>query len=272
MSDETRTDADAIIEVAQNALEPKPVDPNVPNVVIETDGTRAVILDLDKWRDDPKRKTGIYRPATVEAFIAYTKSHLGDGTTVWVHPTSGAIEAVIDDHLQSAPDWRGHRVRLALAPTPEWLYWAQHDGQMVGQTEFAEHIEGGLEEIVEPDSATMLEIAQTFHASVGSTFRSSVRLQSGEQRLQYDEEVKATAGTAGEMTVPAMILLGIAPFIAEEPYRIAARLRFRLRSGQLTLGYKLDRPDSIKRDALENVAERLGQHFPQVYVGEPPTE
>lgn len=141
---------------------------------------------------------------------------------------------------------------------------------MMTQVEFAEHIEAGLEEIIEPEAASMLELAQNFHATTDATFRSSTRLQSGEQRLQYDEEVKASAGASGDMTVPTAFLLGLAPFVGEDPYKLAARLRFRVNGGRLTLGYVLDRPDRVRRDAIEQIAERLGVRFPNSYVGTPP--
>lgn len=62
-----------------------------------------------------------------------------------------------------------------------------------------------------------------------------------------------------------------APFIGEDRYRIAARFRFRVNGGQLKLGYVLDRPQSVLRDALDGVAERIAEQFPRTYVGEAPT-
>lgn len=270
MTEIAKTDAAAIIEAAQTAVEPVEVDPNKVYSVVAPAGATVHLLDLSRWADAPARKTGTYRPQTVQAFIDYAKAHVTDATTVWVHPTNGQIGAVIDDHAGEGPDWREHLVTLALGTTPEWDYWLAKDGAMMSQAEFAEHIEGGLNEIQEPAAADVLEIAQSFHASVGSTFRSSIRLTSGEQKLQYDEEVSASAGTAGELTVPTEIVIAVAPFIGEDAYRVKAWLRFRLRAGQLTIGYKLDRPESHQRDALQKIAERLAEQFPQTYVGQPP--
>lgn len=272
MSDGHRTDADAVVQVAQRAAAPAILDPEKPLGIVVPEGSRLELPDLSAWRSSPTRKTGTYLPSTVQAFIDYVGKHaIPDSTTIWVHPTSGHVEAVIDDHAADVPDWREHRVKLDLQHTPEWLYWIGQNGKPMTQEEFAEHIEGGLDEIEEPDAATMLEIAQTFHASVGSTFRSSVRLQSGQQQLLYDEEVSAAAGAKGNLTVPTKILLGVAPFIAEDRYKVAATLRFRLRSGNLSLSYHLDRPDAVIRDALDAVAERISETFANVYIGQPPT-
>lgn len=277
----TAGDAAAIIAAALAAAEPVRLEPD-PAVSVHTvvvpDGASLERIDLEHLLPGPRRRKGTYRPATVDAFADYVERFEEPRSSVWVHPTSGRVVAVLNDHLPRdaagdgvEPGWRDHLAELKLAHTPEWLYWTGQDGNTLSQEAFAEHIEAGAAEIVEPDAATMLEIAQTFHASIGGTFRSSTRLSSGEQRLQWDEEVQASAGkTAGELAVPTEIVLAVAPFVGEEPYRVTARLRFRVRSGTLSLGYRLDRPDAVVRDALKGVHDRLADRFANVYLGEPP--
>lgn len=262
-------DTASLIEAVRQTNVPHVLDPDVPQLVIVPAGAIPTMPDLEKWRAAPTRRTGTYRPATVEAFSAVTELYANDATTVWVHPTSGRVVAVFDDNAAEDPGWGQHRADLQLRATPEWLYWANADKTMLGQEAFAEHIEGGLEEIVTPDAADLLEIAQSFHATKDSTFRSQTRLASGETQFQYDEQLQATAGAKGDLTVPTVILLAIAPFIGEDRYKITARLRFRLSSGRLTIGYFLDRPESVLQDALEGVASRLASAFPRTFVGEP---
>lgn len=265
------TEAEAVAAITRAGAVPQQLDPEVPQGLVIPSDAQFVLPDLSAWRLKPERKTGTYRPATVKAFLDYVETqHNPDATTIWVHPTSGLVTAVIDDN-GTEPGYGQHQVRLQLKTTPEWDYWQARDKEMVSQDQFAEHIEGGLEEIATPDAAEMLEIAQSFHATSSAQFRSSTRLGSGEQRLQYDEEVKATAGASGDLTVPTVIMLALAPFVGEDRYRLTARLRFRLNGGQLKLGYLLDRPESILRDALEGVAERVAAKFDRTYVGEAPT-
>ncbi len=272
MSDEQKEGLEAVIQAARETAVPYQVaDPDQPLVFIVPEGATAQVPDMKWWRDAPTRATGTYHPATVEAFASYVERFASEALTVWVHPTSGRIVGVIDDNDPEGPGWGEHRADLRLATTPEWDYWIGNDGLMMSQEQFAEHIEGGLDEISQPDAATMLEIAQSFHATSSAAFRSSTRLHSGEQRLQYDEEITAAAGSAGDLTVPTAIELAVAPFVGEDPYKVAARLRFRLHAGKLTIGYKLNRPDAVKRDALERIAARLAGKFPQTYVGEPST-
>lgn len=266
------SDLEAVIKAARESYDPFTPDPSKPTFVAVPEGSNVQELDLSAWRETPYRKTGVYKPATVEAFLNYAGRHaVLETSTIWVHPTSGLIVAVFDDNDSVSPGWKQHTARLQLAATPQWKHWVEKDNSMMSQTEFAEHIEVGLEDILEPNGAVILEMAQTFHAKTTATFRSGTRLSSGETQFQYDEEIKASAGAKGTLEIPSVIMLGISPFIGEEAYKVIARLRYRINSGHLSLGYKLDRPDLVVRDALEKIATQVGEHFPLTYIGEPPT-
>lgn len=264
------TENEVIADLAMSASAAETLDPYSPQAIALPRGAKLELPDLSAWRDRPVRKAGVYRPATVLAFIDYVANQHVDGdTTVWVHPTSGQITAVIDDS-GAEPGYRQHRVELLLAPTPEWSYWAAQDGKMLPQLAFAEHIEGGLQQIEQPDAADVLELAQSFHATTNVTFRSSTRLATGEQQLQYDEETAAVAGRTGQLNVPTAIVLMLGPFIGEPEVQIAARFRFRVNGGRLQLGYKLDQPEKVVRDAIESIADRIAGRFARTYLGEAP--
>lgn len=269
MADTTNSDAKTIVDTAIASVFPHLIDPDQRYTVVVPDGGTLEVVDLDGKRDAPRRTKGTYTVSNVDSFIALAKGQASDATTVWVNEAARTVTAVINDATSAAPAWADHRVVLALALTPEWEHWTRGDGNLMDQQAFAEHIEDGLSEIREPDAATMLEIAQSFHASTNAEFRSAQRLSNGQVQVQYDEEIKASAGQKGELEVPQKILLGIAPFVGEEPYAVDARLRYRLGGGKLRLGYKLDHPERALRDAIELIAEKLRGEFDRVYVGKP---
>jgi uncharacterized protein YfdQ (DUF2303 family) len=262
----------SIIEAARVGQIPTAVTSvDQPYVVVIPDGSFVQELDLSAWRDAPTRATGVAHPGTVASFSQYVKRFENDQTTIWVDLISGTLVAVIDDHAADQPGFGQHRAKTELQATPQWNHWLAKDGASMSQTEFAEHIEVGLDDIVEPDAATVLEIAQNFHAKTDVQFRSATRLDSGEQRLQYDEQIAATAGKDGSLTMPSAIKLGLEPFYGEDRFALLARLRFRISGGKLTLSYKLDRPDLVRQQAIESIAERLqGQHdIAAVFIGTP---
>jgi uncharacterized protein YfdQ (DUF2303 family) len=262
----------AVIETAQQAVEPRELDTAKVYAVRTADGGLAV-MNLEGAREAPDRPRGTYRPATVASFLEYVKEWAASGTTVWVHPTDAKVVAVLDDHENAdTPGWREHTVRLELIPTPEWLFWKEHDGQLMDQQSFAEKIEDGLSDVVDPDGAKMLEIAQSIQTTTDVAFHSGIDLSSGEAKFRYDETVEAKAGEKGDLVVPQVFELGIPPYVGEDAYRIEARFRFRNRGGHLQLGYKLQQPELAERAVLEGIGARIGEELGDrspVYLGAP---
>jgi len=98
---------------------PCDLDADKPQSVIVPAGATLVFPDLSAWREMPTRKTGIYRPATVAAFVSYVEQHLiPEIGTVWVHPTSGRVVAIFDDNSQEESGWREWQAVLELETTP----------------------------------------------------------------------------------------------------------------------------------------------------------
>ena len=61
----------------------------------------------------------------------------------------------------------------------------------------------------------------------------------------------------------------LAPFLGEDRVPIEVLIRYRLREGKLSIGYKLVRPDDVVRHAIDMVAGRLQSSFERVYLGAP---
>lgn len=268
-----RPSTQAIIDTAQEAARPTELAPTVDQVqafVIPTE-SKLVLESAEKFADAPFNVRGTYKVATVESFKAYLERFVDNDTTVWVHPTSGQVRAVVNDHTDGRePRWGDHRVELDLIPTDQWKFWMSNTNKLLSQETFAEHIEDGVEEIVEPDAATMLEIAQSFHMATSATFRSATRLADGQVQVAYDEENTASAGKGGDLTIPTVFTLAVAPFVGEDPYRVQARLRYRAKGGVLAIGYTLERPDDVVRDCLDKIRENLKETFDNVYLGTAP--
>lgn len=251
------TEAQTVARLSLAATQHETV-PEVPFSIVVPEHAELKLIDPEALQDNPSRARGTARPSTVQGLLRYVGHH-NEGTTE-LYVSTEQIVAVLNgrgEGGQDVPGWGDHRAVLDLQHSPEWKHWLSLDGQMVDQARFAEHIEEGLVDIVEPDSADMLEIVQHFHVSRAATFRSSQHLQSGAIGFVYDEADEARAGKGKDFEIPREFTLGIPVYEGEDAYRMVARFRYRLREGVLSMGYKLDRPDIVKRDAAEQIAERL---------------
>lgn len=194
------------------------------------------------------------------------------GTRVYADPVARSITAVLNDDVDVAnAGWRDRRVSLALIHTPEWERWVRLNDRLMSQHEFAEHIEESLIEIVEPTSADMLELAQSLEATTEATFRQGTRLQSGARQFTYSEETQGRAGQNGELEIPTSFWLALTPWQGRsaEPYRVEARLRYRITPDGLRIGYRLMDLEGILRSAFEDVLRPIREAELPIVLGTP---
>lgn len=241
-------------------------------------GAERDYVDLERFRATPRRTTGKVILNTKQSFTHFVNEHkVAPSTHLYVDAETFNLVAVFNDDngevpaprssededqassKPAAPGWGDNRATLPMQKTPEWKLWTSHDRKLMDQEEFAELVEEGQREIIEPSAAQMLELAQTFHVTTNASFTSANILRSGERTLSYAENQNAQAGSSGEITIPREFVLSIIPFETEllsaapddnQPYAIHCRFRHRLSGNKLSLGYVMDRPEQILRTAF----------------------
>lgn len=222
------------------------------------EGSEIEVTDLEKYLPTPRRKAGTVTLHNAASLAAYFNKHKIEGaSTLYADVTEQRVAAIINEDAGDQPGWRDHRAVLVLEHTDAWDIWSEHDGQWMSQVQFAELVEDRLTDIVEPDGATMLEIALTFQSHTKANFESNYRLVDGQRQYTYTEETTSGA-VNGTVEIPQEITLGIAPFeVSPEPYKVIARFRHRSQNGALLFGYKLDRPEDVIRTAFDDAVKTI---------------
>jgi uncharacterized protein YfdQ (DUF2303 family) len=246
------TEADAVARLAAAPVNLPGETPDHNVVALPPEWTIEDI-DHEALAQEPSRHRGTTTTRDAVSFIeAVSRRRIPEGVdpSVYVDVPNLEMTAVLNDDQGSATGWRDYVVQLGLQRTPEWKHWLDHDRENLDQEAFARHIEDGLDELRNPSGADVLEIAQRFHASGITTFKSGIRLQSGMVQFLYEEDVNATAG---ELQIPQELELAVAPFYGAAKYAVTAYFRYRLQRDKLTLGYSLIRPRDMERAAFEEV-------------------
>lgn len=276
MSPEPITEAQAIVELARNvAIDPWAIeDPNVVYAVVVAtpEGQRLGYVDREDLLPQPRRKAGVYLFGDLASLTTYISTHGNqDATSIWIDRGNACVIAVLNDHAgpPGIAGWGDHQAILRLERTPEWTHWKDKDGRLMGQEEFAEHVQQGVGEILDPDPATMLEVAQSIQGTSDATWRTARRLDNGEVGFTYTEDIQASAGRTGALEVPSTFTLKVAPFYGDEDRQLEARLRYRVNGGHLTIGYQLVQPHTLELQALTAMQVALTLAFPHVYMGYP---
>lgn len=260
------TDLSELFTAARDAAAvdatPFPVVPDRRTAIAVPEGYVLHEFDLDAYAAGPQRRTDTTHVRDTASFVEMVNRYADISTVIYVDHDARKAVAVFDDHSPDAArlgtnGWRQHRCQVDWRITPAWKRWTGLDRQMVDQEAFAEHIEEGLTEIAEPAGADLLEIAQSLRATKSAAWRSERRLQNGEAKLEYVEEINASAGRTGDMTIPGSFTLVLPVLEGSEPRMVKARLRFRLNGSTLRLGYLLDKPDEVVRAAVDRELDEV---------------
>lgn len=284
LEDRAAGSVQAIIDTATDAAKTEVLEDGFA-VVRATAGGETTVVDLeaaaakralDHERDGigegPMRKRGTTSLHTGESFAAYVNRHVGNTVEVYADSFKYDVTAVLNAGQATADGgsvgWGDFRALYAAKRTTAWAAWlGLHQKGLVGQRDFAEFIEDHLGEIADPASADMLELAQTFEASLGGEFESSQRLSSGERRFVYRETIEARAGTTGELVIPNELVIVVSPFEGAEEVGVQCRFRYRIDNGSLKLGIRINNPDVVEREAFDGVVETIkGALSPEVPV------
>lgn len=256
----TSGNTQAVAALAQQALAPKEVQPGGIYLVATSDGRiERVDLTGPEHTGTVARKTGRTVVRDADSFLTYWGKHRDDASEVYSDVEQLTVVAVLDASTATEARFGGHRLHLALRRTTAWEEWTSHDGKLLTQEQFANFLEDHLVSLVEPDAATMLEIAQSIKATTKAEFQSSTRLQSGERKFAYVESTNATAGPKGDLAIPETFKIAVPPFEGADAYSMTARFKYRLGGGSLALGFKLEQPEERARAAFADVLAAIAE-------------
>ena len=233
MTDQQHTENQAIIDLMERQTPLVELEAGKIYLVQDKDGNRRV-LDTDEYLHEPRYMQRRTYVNDAESLVTYVNSRAQhhNGVEVWINPCAGgntpSVEAILDSHARSKDT-----CSITFNVTHEWAHWLSINDRLMTQTEFAEFVEQWADTIITPDGATMLEIAQSLRAKVGVTFKSQKRLADGQTQFEYTENVDASAGTAGNITIPDDLELAICPFFGAKTYKVRAKFRYRMSGGNL---------------------------------------
>lgn len=260
MSEDTSAvgDMQAVIDTAVAAVEPVPIEGGDPLAFVVPQGAIVHIVDPEKFQPTPNRKHGSFLFHDAASLVSFVNTHdaRNGSAAVFACLDTAAFVAVLNGPTTDRAGWGDLRATLRLKETPDWREWVSHDGDLMTQVDFAEFVEAQMGVVVDPPAADLLEMASTFEATSSAVFRSALRLQNGQRQLRYEENVDARAA-GGAIEVPEWLTLILQPFEGGDCYEVKARLRYRLNSGQLRIGYTLNRPDRVRRAAFDDIADEI---------------
>lgn len=222
------------------------------------------IEDVEHTLARPTRKRGSPVFHDVASFIAHFNIHKISGSRIFGQVETPKFIAVLNDHEQGIAGWGDHKATYACPLSKEWKAWKQFAGTPRDQIAFAEFIETNMPDIFstgpdEPSAADMLQIATSFKAQKKVNFASGQRLDNGQVDFTFVEDLQGTAGPKGSIKVPERFFIAVPVFEGGSPYKIEAKLRWRLKDGSLTMWFDLVRDHKVLEAAFMDVWKEIAE-------------
>lgn len=183
--------------------------------------------------------------------------------------------------------WGDHRAKYAFPLSDEWKVWTAVNGKELNQLGFAVFIEDHINDVLYPsssllgsisDAATggdfgdktpdeqlaafaklmggkfalpqdLVKLSQGLTVYEGATVKDARNLNTGESSLQFTTE--HMDGSGNKLEVPNLFLIGVPVFHNGPAYRIAVKLRYRLKGGSLSWYLQLHRFDKVFDHAFD---------------------
>jgi uncharacterized protein YfdQ (DUF2303 family) len=238
---------------------------------------------LEKYRHTPAFKSGTATTLTLDSFIDLTNRHRTEHSVVFAEldVSKPRLEAVIDYHRINNPetpegnigvgnpDNLKHRILYKFPLSDEWKNWQENNNKTFSQKEFATFIQDNIVELSTPTDeekkhfeklfastiatpVELIKLSSSLQVNVDSKVINSIRLESGEGQIKFEE---AHLGADGKpLKVPGLFMINIPIFVDSEPVRICAHLRYRVNGGAVSWSYKLHRADQVIQDRIKRDA------------------
>ena len=219
---------------------------------------KYTVQSLEEFMGRPLRVRQTVELHDAASLIAYVLEFgENDVSQIFFDQAHETFHVVFDYHADNeTPGWCQHTAEFTARRSEEFKTWMAQNRKQLTQVDFARFLEDNLPDIVEPEGASLLEIALTFEAKKDVEFSSGVRLQNGQIQFAYSELVRGTA-QKGTLDVPEQFILGIPIYVGGPAYRMAVRFRWRLQEGKAVFWYEIVRPQRYIDDALRETAERI---------------
>lgn len=195
------------------------------------------IADVSAYMKSPRFLSGVPSFDDMESFCEYVNDFKIEGTRIFFDKNTSTFTAVFDYQTKDLPKWGRNNATLRLQFSEQWNLWLERNGRYFSQEEFGEFLQENDIDVIDPNSADLLEASMDFAANKSTTFREATRLRDGTVRFEFNEELKPTSA----IVLPQTIKLSIPVFYNEQLQPVNLRLRYKIDGQRLKLAYEFIR-------------------------------
>lgn len=233
----------------------------------DNEGTEAArIIDLEQYRNTPRRQRGFLRVRTASAFVDYVLKHGIEGSTLIVADEK-SVTAVFNHHGEAgsaaggSAGWNDWGCILELQYTPSWTGWRGFAGTYQTQENLANWLEEQALDVINPSGGELLDIIRNLRLVSQSVVQRRVNLQNGAVTFYFNEDFVPAGGgddEAGSITVPPGFTICTQVFRDGPEFEIPVLLRYRVKEGHPEWMFKFTgEAQKIFDDAFDKMTSEI---------------
>jgi len=241
---------------------------------------------LDEYLDRPKRRTDGAVLDRKESFIDYTNRFKSENSALFARGKvngshiSASIYTVFDFHPSTSQvqdaDNCDHRASYNFPISKEFKRWIENNTRLMDQSSFAYFIEDNLIDLAAADQSDMekytdlkplfadpirmLEMSRGLSLKNNENVKQKFVTSTGETEIQFTSEHTDEYGS--KVSIPNFFMINIPIFEMGLRYRVAVRLRYRVKDGSVKFAYDIyrieDLFDSVFNETCNLIAEKTG--------------
>lgn len=215
--------------------------------------TEDISSHIESREDVPRRQTGNTWLRTSDSFCEFVERGFVEGTTICFASLGESTFTAIFNYQGPAgmPGWADRTANLTLEYTTEWKRWIKADRTKFSQLELADFFDANLDNIVEPDAASIVEMLTALKVKRKAEFHSAVDQNTGFTNVQYTENTSGEA-VKGSLDFFGKFTIGVAPFSGSDPYSVKCSLRFNIdNDNNLRVFFTLINSDLVEEAAFD---------------------
>lgn len=192
----------------ENTTSHQKVNPKTMDDAILLAGEASQVINLTQYMERPASTEQVVRFDDLRGFVQYVNEFKSPATACFVG--SGQITVVFDYHTESSPDWLRHKAIYMYDQSERWRLWLSKNNQWLSQRDFADFLDSGLNEIIDPDQSEILNMVKNFRATIN--YEVDFEESSNGTSFNFKKVTKAGNTKKDSVIIPEIIKLNLQPF------------------------------------------------------------
>jgi uncharacterized protein YfdQ (DUF2303 family) len=243
-------------------------------IVLRDAAGNEAVHALTERKEAPHRKTGITTLFDLASFVEFVTYH-GINSPIYATLNPAQFLSILNDHEGGIRDdnagHRDFRAIFELKCSDEWNVWTKHNGagaKFAGTEAFATFLEENHFDMVEPDGATFIDLANNFRVNESVRYAKQQNLTNGEVQFAFNKitDGQTASGAGGTIKMPTKFKIAIPVFkgIGQPKHEIEAHFRYRVGTGgELSIWYDLIRTGKVMEKAFQEIWEAVSAQTKQ---------